>query len=1683
MTDQISAPEFLDLTAFYLAVSSVDKILVQSSESPVPGVDSDLLRKHRGEAGVLIRRVASSVDAGIDSLLRDASEKSKLRVKTKLDAALRGSSFSAYASRAEFLEFFLPRLQTHTNVLRDVFGDKSSQAIRIVQSASVDAPLPRLYKLAGVQMASGGKLPLLKKWIQEATKICGNPVSDIEEISVDIQTTDVLLDRVTKNNRKLDLLDPTDPAAAEVTQENAQLLNKVTRLAEKSGDPASIKAHAAARVAKSGEDKGSFATTISAHLKMTPEQEDSMLARGKVVIAAGAGSGKTRVLAGKVIHHCQDLGLSLSNIMAVSFTIKSSSELKKRIVDYGQEIGLNLPNPDSDRKSFAGIGTTHSIGRRILKSANSGWKTDDPKKDTIQGGDISKLLKVAILQVKMKSQGGASAVPPPSAMSFFPNRPSSSGIHSDPALESTSPIQEPLEGKSPLELFLQDDGRYQTMIAAAVDTIRDLLSSFPSVKVFPASASGWCRAEVYGPGIVRFGDTLADMRVNGASLSYKDADPRYRAPDRFVAFSKREFDRQAVIDDIRNALGFPQAENALQALVELSTKKPSELSANELAILEEIVTNPFVASGLTQRKVLVRTAAVTPLLFKKLAIAEDEDVTSDLLGNMETSEKGIQTASQRKMEKLDYDQSPYYWFIHNPANQWFNIGATDADFQEEDAKGNKKDISVGEFARFVGFNKNSLRAPGEIFMGSQTKSVPVGEDDDDVNWSDTGAAKDRIFSAVYGAYEWLKGNIPTLQGRLDYDDQLVQPSRELIENPELLKKYQKQYKCVLVDEAQDLNAAQHLLFGLVSGYIDPATLKPREDGKISADTFALIGDDKQCVDVNSLVSTIDGLVPAGNLKPGDKVLAYRNGSVVPQTVRHVVPSKWDHGLAITTESGNTLTMSPNHRLWATSPQTEEDQTIVYLMYRGDMGFRVGITNKGKIGSEGDYLNSFGGRCFLEKAEKFWVLDILDREAALLAEIRYSLRFGIPTTVFNGEHRDLNQDRISSIFQEFGKNGMRLLESKHLSFDLPHWMSQSYNKHGRERHTINLLAHCSRSTQVSMEWTGNKFDAALVGFGVSTAPEDRRRIRRRFPNYRDALSFSEEISRLTGAQISYRLSTPEEPLREIPAAGLFVGMSVPILDGEGIVLDKITSITEVPGSFVDLDVDDASNFFAGGILTHNCIYEFRAADPSKFIEKSDLVPGGEGFTTKLLDTNFRSGNVIVESANKLIAYNSKQIPMVCKTDPARGEGTISRMSVPTMDDAAESMCSQILSEFEVAKQDGDAENFYGNYGLAVRTNQEVYQFAMKMIEKGIPFRSKKNFLSGPAIGPVIGIFSILRTDSLEARNAGVIAGLNAPDFGANPNTVNTKMQELGVTDYYDFLVNQNGARKIYKLSKMVSALEQYAEYIEEVVRVGEKGTATDVLDLILNQSGPGGDTFVDSLSASLMDDAEAMEELQAKADADATGSGKITPMMLATYALAPIEPLRKAALRFPTAKEFVGYIRSLIESNKKNVGDGDAKADAVQIDTVHGWKGLEVANLYVPMWDGGFPHKRSMASPSLMESERRLAYVAITRGRERVTILEPKSVKDKDVEPSQFTYEACIPLVGTNNGRGPVGREPGVDDEETPIDLKTASVDRFRIPVMEPRSGSYHQDEDVVSEPVSDDLEKVWDAVPYEGLVK
>ena len=77
---------------------------------------------------------------------------------------------------------------------------------------------------------------------------------------------------------------------------------------------------------------------------------------GPILIFAGAGSGKTRVLTHKIAYLVQEVGLPPENILAVTFTNKAADEMKQRV----QEL------LDMDVSSMS-VGTFHSISARILR--------------------------------------------------------------------------------------------------------------------------------------------------------------------------------------------------------------------------------------------------------------------------------------------------------------------------------------------------------------------------------------------------------------------------------------------------------------------------------------------------------------------------------------------------------------------------------------------------------------------------------------------------------------------------------------------------------------------------------------------------------------------------------------------------------------------------------------------------------------------------------------------------------------------------------------------------------------------------------------------------------------------------------------------------------------------------------------------------------------------------------------------------------------------------------------------------------------------------------------------------------------------------------------------------------------------------------------------------------------------
>src|SRR3989344_7524458 len=81
---------------------------------------------------------------------------------------------------------------------------------------------------------------------------------------------------------------------------------------------------------------------------------------GPLIILAGAGSGKTRVLVYKVLYLVLEKMIKPENILMVTFTNKAAGEMRERIHKY-------LLSQDMEVKSLPSVGTFHSLCANILR--------------------------------------------------------------------------------------------------------------------------------------------------------------------------------------------------------------------------------------------------------------------------------------------------------------------------------------------------------------------------------------------------------------------------------------------------------------------------------------------------------------------------------------------------------------------------------------------------------------------------------------------------------------------------------------------------------------------------------------------------------------------------------------------------------------------------------------------------------------------------------------------------------------------------------------------------------------------------------------------------------------------------------------------------------------------------------------------------------------------------------------------------------------------------------------------------------------------------------------------------------------------------------------------------------------------------------------------------------------------
>lgn len=428
-----------------------------------------------------------------------------------------------------------------------------------------------------------------------------------------------------------------------------------------------------------------------------------------------------------------------------------------------------------------------------------------------------------------------------------------------------------------------------------------------------------------------------------------------------------------------------------------------------------------------------------------------------------------------------------------------------------------------------------------------------------------------------------------------------------------------------------------------------------------------------------------------------------------------------------------------------------------------------------------------------------------------------------------------------------------------------------------------------------------------------------------------------------------------------------------------------------------------------------IYEFRGAEPDEFISISDSQ-GGE-FKTSILRTNFRSGRNIVQAANKLIAHNSRQIPMTCNPNASKEEG---RVSFEGYGRGQSPMSPGAVEIAEEMKQVVDLEGWdheggeQHKFGIGCRTNKELVGYAFELLIQGLPYYSKKDLLNSVTMLAPVELMAVKSSNS-QLRAKALFNAHKSLLFYIDRHFNETVEQKSQYADQHplDWYLS-GGYSQIYSRTsrKKNANAKAYADALQSIIDF--EGSTQELIEFVCYEvRGVDGKNLMERLGENLS--SSELNDLSSE-----TESGEISQEDLESYADSGTSIVRRV-MQDRTLEEGLDFFMTLKEQSKA-MQENQGKKNCVFLGTMHSWKGLECRDMYLPMTAGEFPDNRSS-----IESERRLAYVALTRGQDRVKVLYGPGNNPRSGGPSQFISEACIPSEESLNLRNASFKGASMDD--------------------------------------------------------
>lgn len=407
-----------------------------------------------------------------------------------------------------------------------------------------------------------------------------------------------------------------------------------------------------------------------------------------------------------------------------------------------------------------------------------------------------------------------------------------------------------------------------------------------------------------------------------------------------------------------------------------------------------------------------------------------------------------------------------------------------------------------------------------------------------------------------------------------------------------------------------------------------------------------------------------------------------------------------------------------------------------------------------------------------------------------------------------------------------------------------------------------------------------------------------------------------------------------------------------------------------------------------------IYSFRGANYKNILNfEKDYADA----KTILLEQNYRSTSTILDAANQVIKNNRMKKDKKLWTARGIGEKIKYYRAFNERDEA-----QYVIRKIKELTNKGIE---YQNMAVLYRTNAQSRVLEEEMLKENLPYRviGSFYFYSRKEIKDLIAYLRLIHNPK---DNVSLLRVINTPKRGIGLKTIEnlTIKADENETSIFDAITSGKEL--------------EFKHIIEKLIAIKEELTLTELIDKVLEASG-----------------------MKTELESEKTLESEIR--------LENLEEFKSITKSFEERDGIISLEEFLLEiSLISDVEEYKDDPNKISLMTIHSVKGLEFNHVFVVgLEEGIFPHINSLMDNSELEEERRLCYVAITRAKDDLHLVNARHrtlFGKEQVNPvSRFISEINQDLLETN-----------AKDELKKEEKKIDSKELFREEEVEYKVGDY-----------------------------